>query len=60
MKRLVDEYMTLTRAAAELGVHRSTMSGYVRDGKIRLRKIGRRYFVTMADLRAFIGRGKDG
>ncbi|MEU1730903.1 helix-turn-helix domain-containing protein [Streptosporangium sp. NPDC020145] len=46
---------TVEQVADLLGLHVKTVRGYVRDGRLRATRIGRRYRVAREDLEAFTG-----
>jgi excisionase family DNA binding protein len=41
--------------AEQLGLHVRTVRGYLRDGRLRAVRIGKRYRITREDLEAFVG-----
>ena len=41
-----------------LGIHRETVRRYIRAGKLKARKIGRRYYVSKDSLKEFVNGGK--
>lgn len=52
--------MDLRDAAEALGVHYQTAYGWVRDGTLAARKVGRGYEVSDADVRALVARRRHG
>ncbi|MFR9722414.1 helix-turn-helix domain-containing protein [Streptomyces sp. MS19] len=48
-------YYSMDEVAGLLGLHVRTVRGYVRDGRLRATRVGRRYRVTAEDLAAFTG-----
>jgi len=46
---------TLDQVADQLGLHVRTVRAYVRDGRLKARRIGKQYRVTPADLEALTG-----
>jgi excisionase family DNA binding protein len=47
------------QVAEILGLHVRTVRGYVRDGRLRAVRVGTRYRISDADLRAFTGAPSD-
>ena len=46
--------LSIREAAEALGVHPDTISNWVRDGKLRAVKIGRRVLIRVADIEAML------
>ncbi|MBO3748575.1 helix-turn-helix domain-containing protein [Streptosporangiaceae bacterium NEAU-GS5] len=46
---------TVDEVAGLLGLHVKTVRGYVRDGRLKATRIGRRYRIARDDLEAFTG-----
>lgn len=46
---------TIFEVAQLLGLHEKTVRGYVREGKLRSTRVGKRYRIVRADLEAFTG-----
>ncbi|MEV0597298.1 helix-turn-helix domain-containing protein [Nonomuraea cavernae] len=49
------EQYTVDQAAERLGLHVKTVRAYVRDGRLKAVKVGRRYRIARRDLEAFAG-----
>ncbi|MEU8245711.1 helix-turn-helix domain-containing protein [Nonomuraea sp. NPDC048916] len=49
------EQYTVDQAAERLGLHVKTVRAYVRDGRLKAVKVGRRYRIARQDLEAFAG-----
>lgn len=49
------EHYTVEQAASLLGLHVKTVRGYVRDGRLKAVKVGKRYRIAREDLEAFAG-----
>ncbi|SDQ88108.1 DNA binding domain-containing protein, excisionase family [Thermostaphylospora chromogena] len=50
------EFYSVEQVAERLGLHVRTVRNYVRDGRLKATRIGRRYRIAREDLDAFIGR----
>ncbi len=49
---LQTEYLTIPQAAARLGLTRGRVHQFVTDGRLRAVKLGRDWFIAVADLNA--------
>ncbi|WP_165988197.1 helix-turn-helix domain-containing protein [Streptomyces sp. YIM 98790] len=47
---------TVDQVAGLLGLHAKTVRGYVRDGRLKAARFGKRYRITAGDLAEFTGR----
>jgi excisionase family DNA binding protein len=54
MVRQFPGYLTLKEAATEAGLSPVTLRIQIRNGRIKAIKVGRDWFVTRAELRAYI------
>lgn len=52
------ELIPLDVLAEKLGIHIVTLRRYVRQGKLKARKIGRRYYVSKDNLKDFVNTTK--
>jgi len=52
------ELMPLDALAKKLGIHIVTIRRYVRQGKLKARKIGRSYYVSKDNLKDFVNTTK--
>lgn len=46
----------MEQVARRLGLHVKTVRSYVRDGRLKASRVGRRYLISREDLAAFTGR----
>ncbi|GGO63481.1 helix-turn-helix domain-containing protein [Nonomuraea cavernae] len=49
------EQYTVDQAAERLGLHVKTVRAYIRDGRLKAVKVGRRYRIARQELEAFAG-----
>jgi len=59
-KRLFDgeiELFSVEDLAKEMDIHQITVLRYIRSGKLKARKMGRRYFVSKDSLKEFFNGG---
>ncbi|GII52176.1 MerR family transcriptional regulator [Planotetraspora thailandica] len=50
-----EQFYSVDQVADLLGLHVKTVRGYVRDGRLKAVRIGKRYRITRDDLEAFAG-----
>jgi excisionase family DNA binding protein len=49
------ELYSVEQVAERLGLHVRTVRGYVRDGRLKAKRIGKQYRISSADLESFTG-----
>ena len=54
------ELLRVEDLAKTVGVHMETIKRYIRAGKLKARKIGKRYYVSKESLKEFVNAGEQG
>ncbi len=54
IRRMEQKYWTLEEVAAHARMHLDTARRYVREGRLKATRIGKRYLVGQSDLEAFM------
>ena len=52
---MINQLLTVDEVAGRLNMHVKTVRRYIREGKLKARRIGKEYRITRADLDAFAG-----
>jgi excisionase family DNA binding protein len=52
---MADDFYSIEQVAARLGLHVRTVRNYVRDGRLKARRIGKQYRIARDDLEALTG-----
>jgi excisionase family DNA binding protein len=52
---MADDFYSIEQVAERLGLHVRTVRNYVRDGRLKARRIGKQYRIAQGDLEALTG-----
>lgn len=56
---LLDDYLTITTAAARIGIRRETLHRWITDGLVPTYLVGKRRMIKAGDLTTFVGTPHD-